>query len=132
MEDEYLLKRHVRVMHWARVRVIAEPAESPQVRVSSEACGWLIEPYGPDAVTDVPADFKVAAESGAMLALTQFTEPLEVTVTMIGFTPADTTADDVKAATFHAVAQAIGHAPANPPYIDADGVHFPPAASSPR
>jgi hypothetical protein len=132
MEGEYLLKRLVRVMHWAQVRVIAEPAESPQVRVSSEACRWLIEPYGPDAATDVPADFKVAAESGAMLALTQFTEPLEVTVTMIGFTPADTTADDVKAATFHAVAQAIGRVPAKPPYIDADGVHFPPAASSPR
>jgi hypothetical protein len=119
-------------MHWARIRVIAEPAESPQVRVSSEACRWLVEHYGPDAATDVPADFKVAAENGAMLALAQFTEPLEVTVTMIGFTPADTTADDVKAATFLAVAQAIGRVPENPPYIDADGVHFPPAASSPR
>ena len=127
VEGEYWLKRYARVLHWARVRVVAVPAASPQVQVSPDACLWLTEQYGPDAVTTVPSDFKAAAESGAVLALTQASQPLAVTVTTIGFAPADTTPDDVKFAAAHAVWQAIGHAPASPPFIDADGVHFPPA-----
>jgi hypothetical protein len=126
MEGEYLLKRYVRVLHWARVHVVAAPADSPQVQVSPGACMWLTEVYGPNAGTNVDPNFKAAAESGAMLALAHVSEPLAVTVTTIEFTPADTTPDDVKFATAHAVWQAIGHAPASLPYIDADGVHFPP------
>lgn len=87
-------------------------------------------PYGPGAVTRVPPDFR-AAESGAMLALAQASQPLAVTVTTIEFPPADTTPDDVRFATAHAVWQAIGHAPDRPPYIDADGVHFPSARLPP-
>jgi hypothetical protein len=92
---------------------------------------WLAESYGPDAVTDVPSEFKAAAESGTMLALAEVSQPFAVTVTAIRFAPADTTPDDVRFATAHAVWQAIGHAPASPPYIDDDGVHFPPARFSP-
>jgi hypothetical protein len=105
--------------------VEAEPAVSARVQVSPGACLWLAESYGPNAVTDVPADFKVSAESGARLALAQIGEPLAVTVTEIVFTYADTSPDDVKAATFHAVMEAIGRVPVSPPYIDAAGVHFP-------
>lgn len=126
-----MLRRYVRVLHWAWARVVAAPAASPQVQVSPDACRWLTERYGPNAVTDVPLDFKAAAESGAMVALAQVGQPLAVTVATIDFTPADTTPDDVKFATAHAVWQAIGHTPASPPYIDADGVHFPPALPSP-
>jgi hypothetical protein len=126
MEGEYWLKRHVRFLHWARVRIVAYPADSSQAQVSPDACMWLTGPYGPGAVTNVPSEFKAAAESGAMLALAQVSELLAVTVTKIEFAPADTLPDDVKFATAHAVWQAIGYAPVNPPYIDADGVHFPP------
>jgi len=110
--------------------VVVARAPSWRVLVSPGACLWLAESYGPSAVTDVPDDFKAAAESGATLALTlaQISEPLAGTVTRIDFTHADTTPDDVKAATFHAVFQAIGRVPASPPYIDADGIHFPSAA----
>jgi hypothetical protein len=132
MEGEYWLKRQVRVGHWARVRVVAAPAASPQVQVSPDACVWLAECYGPGAGAHVPPDFKAAAESGAMLALAQVGQPLAVTVTTIRFVNADTSPDDVKFATAHAVWQAIGHAPASPPYIDADGVHFQPAPRPPR
>lgn len=131
MEGEYWLKRYVRVLHWARVHVAAAPADSPQVQVAPSACTWLTVPYGPGAVTQVPPDFKAAAESGAMLALAQASQPLAVTVTTIEFTAADTTPDDVRLAAAHAVWQAIGHAPDRPPYIDADGVHFPPAQLPP-
>lgn len=113
MDGEYLLKRHIGVMHWARVLVVATPAENPLVQVSSSACGWLAERYGPGAVTDVPAEYRAAAESGATLALAQASEPLAVTVTTIEFTHVDTTPDDVRTATFHAVARAIGSAPAD-------------------
>ena len=95
------------------------------MQVSPGACLWLAESYGLRAATDVPADFKACAESGAMLALAQIGEPLSVTITKIEFTHADTSPDDVKAATFHAVIEATGRTPVNPPYIDADGVHFP-------
>ncbi|HET7017211.1 MAG TPA: hypothetical protein VFI65_25025 [Streptosporangiaceae bacterium] len=125
MEGEYCLKRHVGHLHFARVRVVAAPAESPQVQVSPGACLWLAESYGSGAATDVPEDFKASAESGARLALAQIGEPFAVTVTKIGFTYADTTPDDVAAATFHAVMEAVGRTPVNPPYVDADGVHFP-------
>jgi hypothetical protein len=129
MEGEYWLKRHVRVLHWARAGVVAVPADSARVQVSPGACTWLAEQYGPGAATAVPPDFKAAAESGVMLALAQVTEPFAVTVTTIVFAPADTTPDDVKFAAAHAVWRAIGHAPASPPFIDADGVHFPPATA---
>ena len=86
---------------------------------------WQTDEYGPNAWTSVPPEFKAAAEIGAMLALAEVSQPLAVTVTTIKFTNADTTPDDVKLATAHAVWQAIGHAPVSPPYIDADGVHFP-------
>jgi hypothetical protein len=132
MEGEYWLKRHVRVLHWARVRVVVAPAASSQAQVSPDACMWLTRPYGPGAVTDVPSEFKAAAESGVMLALEQVSDPLAVTVTTIEFAPADTTPDDVKFAAAHAVWQAVGHAPAAPPYIAADGVHFPHALLPPR
>jgi hypothetical protein len=129
MEGEYSLKEYVRVLHWARVCIVATPAGRPQVQVSPDACTWLTGPYGPDAWTSVPPDFKAAAESGAMLALAHVSEPLAVTVTTIEFTPADTTPDDVKFAAAHAVWQAIGHAPPSHACIDADGVHFPPPTS---
>jgi hypothetical protein len=92
---------------------------------------WQTDVYGPKAWTSVPPEFKAAAESGAMLALAEVSQPLEVTVTTIGFNNVDTTPDDVKLATAHAVWQATGHAPASPPYIDADGLHFPTALPSP-
>jgi len=126
MEGEYWLKKYVRFLHWARVRVTAIPAASPQAQVSPDACMWLSESYGPGAVTAVPPDFRAAAESGAMFALAQANKPFAVTVTKLEFAQAQTLPDDVKFATAHAVWQAIGHTPANPPYIDADGVHFPP------
>lgn len=53
------------------------------------------------------------------------------TTSAIQFTNTDTSRDDVKFAATHAVWEAIGHAPASPPYIDADGVHFPSALLSP-
>jgi hypothetical protein len=127
VEGEYRLRRHVRVLHFALVRVVAVAAVGTRVLVSPDACAWLTEVYGPDAGTKVPPEFEAAAESGAVLALAQVGQPLAVTVTMIVFMQADTTPDDVKFATAHAVWQAVGHAPASPPYIDADGVHFPPA-----
>lgn len=127
VEGEYWLRTYARVGHWARVSVVAEPAASPQVRVSADACRWLAESYGPGAVTDVPPVFRDAAESGAVLALAEVGPPLAVTVTTIRFAPADTSADDVKFAAAYAVWEAVGHAPVSPPYIDADGVHFPAA-----
>jgi hypothetical protein len=127
VEGEYRLRRHVRVLHFALVRVVAVAAVGTRVLGSPDACAWLTEVYGPDAGTKVPPEFEAAAESGAVLALAQVGQPLAVTVTMIVFMQADTTPDDVKFATAHAVWQAVGHAPASPPYIDADGVHFPPA-----
>jgi hypothetical protein len=125
VEGEYWLKRYARVGHWARVRVVAVPAATPRVQVSRDACLWLTEVYGPDARTDVPPEFEAAAESGAALALAEISQPLAVTVTSIRFAPVDTVPDDVRFATAHAVWQAVGHVPARPPYIDADGVHFP-------
>jgi hypothetical protein len=131
MEGEYWLRRQVRVGHYARVRVAAAPAVIPHVQVSPDAGRWQTGVYGPDAWTEVPSEFKAAAESGAALALAEVSQPVAVTVTTIGFSHADTTPDDVKFATAQAVWQAIGHAPASPPYIDADGVHFPPGLPSP-
>lgn len=131
MEGEYLLRRYIRVGDWARVRVVATPADRAQVQISADACGWLTEVHGPDAQTRVPRDFEVAAGSGVMYALAQASQQLTATVAMIEFTPADTTPDDVKFATAHAVWRAIGLAPSRPPYIDADGVHFP-SAQLPR
>ena len=130
MEGEYWLRRYARVLHWARVGVVVIPADSTRVQVSPAACTWLAGQYGPGAATAVPEDFKAAAESGAVLALAQVAEPFAVTVATIVFAPADTAPDDVKFATAHAVWAAVGHAPASPPFIDADGVHFPPAAAS--
>jgi hypothetical protein len=127
VEGEYRLRTYVRVLHFATVRVVAVPAASAQVSVSEDACSWLTEVYGPNAGTKVDPEFAEAAESGAMLALAEIGRPLQVTVTVISFMPADTTSDDVKFAAAHAVWQAAGHVPANPPYIDADGVHFPAA-----
>jgi hypothetical protein len=129
MEREYFLQRQAGgVLHLARVRVAAAPADSARVRISPSAGMWTVQVYGPDAATNVPTELEEAAESGAMLALAQARGRFTVTVTTIAFNVADTTPDDVKFAAAHAVWRAIGHAPASPPYIDENGVHFPATA----
>jgi hypothetical protein len=128
MEGEYRLLRYAGVQHWARVRVVAEPSDVARVEVSPGACRWLMEEYGAVAGAQVPPDLKAAAQRGAMLALAQASRPFAVTVATIRFSVADTSPDDIQFATVHAVWEAIGHVPADPPYIDAGGVHFPPAA----
>lgn len=129
VEGEYWLKRQVGVGHLARVWVNVEPHGCRRVQVAPDACAWLTDIYGSDAVTTVPPDLKAAADSGAGYALATARADGTVTVTRIVFTEADTSADDVRFATAWAVWQAIGHQPASPPWIDRDGVHFPPPAS---
>jgi hypothetical protein len=127
VEGEYWLKRQVRVGHWARVRVRVEPAGERAVRVAADACAWLADVHGPRAVTAVPEDLRAAAESGAGLALAEAGIDGAVSVTEIRFTTVDTSADDVRFAAAWAVWRAIGHEPVHAPYIDREGVHFPPA-----
>jgi hypothetical protein len=128
VEGEYWLRLQMRIGHWARVRVQVTPDPHREVRVADDACAWLADVYGTSAPAAVPPDLKAAAESGAGTALADAGTDGTVIVTGIQHVPADTSADDVRFATAWAVWQAIGHQPNPAPYIDGDGVHFPPAA----
>ena len=99
------------------------------MRVAADACTWLADAYGSGAVTAIPPDLKAAAESGAAYPLAEALAGGTVTGTRIVFTTADTSADDVRFATARAVWRAIGHQPADPPWIDRGSVHFPPPVS---
>lgn len=127
MDGEYWLKRQQRVGHWAKVRVRISPGAPQQVQVAPDACAWIAGLHGEGRTTAVPGDLRAGAEAGAMFALSEAGVTGLVTVTEIKYTNIDTSADDVRFATAWAVWQAIGHQPRQAPYIDSEGIHFPPA-----
>jgi uncharacterized protein (AIM24 family) len=112
--------------HYALVRVTIEPRTQRTVYISPNAFSWLHATYGYKA-KEGPAleDYKSEALSGAMFALEDAEVGGEVTVTEIGYAPADTGAGDVRYAAAFAVWEALDHAPVRSPWIDEAGIHFP-------
>jgi hypothetical protein len=129
VEGEYWLRRQQGAGHWAKVHVRIGPGAHQAVQVAPDACAWIAGLHGDRTATAVPEDLRAGAEAGARLALSEAGATGMVTVTEIQYTSIDTSAGDVRLATAWAVWQALGHQPRQAPYIDSEGIHFPPADS---
>lgn len=126
----YQLKRIVdRLGHWARVTVVAEPAEVDDASGAADAFDWRRAVYGPDAAVGGVEDDRMLAEAVAgvayVLALPETRPRFRVVVTEVCDAPVDTGPGDVKLAAALACVEVLGLELADPPRLEPTGVVFP-------
>ncbi|MDX2853740.1 hypothetical protein [Actinacidiphila glaucinigra] len=130
MEGKYRLQRQTRRRaRFAQVTVHGEPAGEPGVEMGIDVFGWRGTSYGTAVRAHGAGDERIQAEAreGAWYALMRLpvsARGVLVSIVEIVTAPADTGPGDVKFAAAHAVWQALGRKPDQPPRIGDDGDHL--------
>ena len=127
VEGKYRLQRQTsRWARFAQVTVHGAVASEPEVRMGPDVFRWRGRAYGSAVCARRAGDERIQAEARegawyALMCLPESARGVLVSVVEIVTAPADTGPGDVKFAAAHAVWQAVGREPDQPPWIGEDG-----------